>query len=621
MNTSHIASKGRAPVELVAKTDAEGQTRTAVAGAKPTGSLAAGSYCRYSTDKQRSDSIGDQTRECRTEITRRGWRDERVFSDAEVSRTVTRGRPGYQDLLRAAAAGEIDVIVVTELSRLGDMEEIAHLRKRLAVWGVGLVAIHDGLDTITAPEAASTIALVKGFVSETELTAIAHRTRRGIEGKVREGCSPGGAPFGYRSRPIYADRPGEPPESGPTVGYEPYVWEPEAEVVRRIFHFYRDGKSARTIAGILNAEGVPPPGARWANRTTQAARTWSASAIWGSRKRGLGILNNERYIGRLLWNRSRWLRDPDRETRVRRERGQQEWVVTQREDLRIIPDELWDEVKRCQQERSSANSYSASHRRQRRLLSGLLRCGACGSRFVLHGANCYACAGRLNRGDAVCTSRVTVSAIWAEQAILELLQTALFSEKTVQEMIRRARSRLKASRREPRRAEKLHEQLAQAEEEARRLVKAVAAGALVDDLTEAMREVEARRTRLQEELEAETTDSAEALDVIPGLVQRAMTDLRVMLEGGQTQAVRRAVSRMITNIEVKGAEIPGRKRPEPRLYLHGNLPGLLTLAAGKSTKLVAGACYVAIHNALAGVLVRQWQLPRQGRRPRPVVEA
>ncbi len=551
--------------------------------------MKAGMYARYSTDKQRSASIDDQVRECRTEIGRRGWQDERIFSDAEVSRMVTRGRPGYQALLSAVAAGEIDVIVVTELSRLGDMEEIAHLRKRLAVWGAGLVAIHDGLDTISAPEAASAIALVKGFVSETELTAIAHRTRRGIEGKVREGRSPGGAPFGYRSRPIHADRPGDPPESGPIIGYEPYVWEPEAEVVRRIFHLYREGKSARTIAGILNSEGIDPPGARWANRKSKTARTWSASAIWGSRKRGLGILNNERYIGRLVWNRSRWLRDPDRETRVRRERGEQEWVITQREDLRIVPQELWDDIKRLQQERSVENNYSGAHRRERRLLSGLLICGECGSRFVLHGANCYACASRLNRGDAVCSSRVTVSAAWAEQAMLEILQTTLFGEKTMQEMIRRARSRLKASRQGPQREAKLQKELAQADEEARRLVRAVAAGALVDDLTEAMREVEARRKRLREDLEAETTDSVEALDVIPGLVQRAMTDLRVMLEGGQTQAVRRAVSRMITSIEVKGAEVPERKLLEPRLYLHGNLPGLLALAAEKSTRVVAGA--------------------------------
>ena len=46
---------------------------------------------------------------------------------------------------------------------------------------------------------------------------------------------------------------------------------------------------------------------------------------------------------------------------------------------------------------------------------------------------------------------------------------------------------------------------------------------------------------------------------------------------------------MTTRTEVEGGVAPERKLLEPRLYLHGNLPGLLTLAAEKSTKLVAGA--------------------------------
>jgi hypothetical protein len=71
-----------------------------------------------------------------------------------------------------------------------------------------------------------------------------------------------------------------------------------------------------------------------------------------------------------------------------------------------------------------------------------------------------------------------------------------------------------------------------------------------------------------------------------------LADLRVMLEGGQMQAVRRAVSRMITSIEVKGAAVPERKLLEPRLCLHGNLAGLLALAAGKSARVVAGVGFV-----------------------------
>jgi DNA invertase Pin-like site-specific DNA recombinase len=75
-------------------------------------------YARYSSDLQRPASIEDQVRQCRAEITRRGWQEAAVHSDSEIPGMVSQGRPGYQRLLKAAKAGEFGVIVVDELSRL-----------------------------------------------------------------------------------------------------------------------------------------------------------------------------------------------------------------------------------------------------------------------------------------------------------------------------------------------------------------------------------------------------------------------------------------------------------------------------------------------------------------------
>ena len=38
---------------------------------------------------------------------------------------------------------------------------------------------------------------------------------------------------------------------------------------------------------------------------------WGSSTINGNRARGTGILNNELYRGRLVWNRLRYMKDPD----------------------------------------------------------------------------------------------------------------------------------------------------------------------------------------------------------------------------------------------------------------------------------------------------------------------
>jgi len=78
-------------------------------------------------------------------------------------------------------------------------------------------------------------------------------------------------------------------------------------VVRRIFEMYADGASPRSIAAALNEEGIPSPGSSW-KRAQRRSGGWLASAIHGDPSRGTGILNNPRYVGRVVWGRSKWTR-------------------------------------------------------------------------------------------------------------------------------------------------------------------------------------------------------------------------------------------------------------------------------------------------------------------------
>ena len=45
---------------------------------------------------------------------------------------------------------------------------------------------------------------------------------------------------------------------------------------------------------------------------------WGPSTIAGNAARGTGILNNELYLGRLVWNRLRYVKDPSTGKRVSR---------------------------------------------------------------------------------------------------------------------------------------------------------------------------------------------------------------------------------------------------------------------------------------------------------------
>src|SRR3546814_8649392 len=105
--------------------------------------------------------------------------------------------------------------------------------------------------------------------------------------------------------------------NGELIRGERTINEGEAVIVRRIFREFADGKSPRAIARDLNAEGMPGP----------RGDIWMDTTIRGHVNRGTGIINNELYVGRLVWNRLRYIKDPDTGRRVSRLNPQSEWIV------------------------------------------------------------------------------------------------------------------------------------------------------------------------------------------------------------------------------------------------------------------------------------------------------
>jgi DNA invertase Pin-like site-specific DNA recombinase len=388
---------------------------------------------------------------CRRYIEERGWRqpdEEHVFIDEAISGS-TAVRPGYQAMLAGVEAQAFDVLVVDDASRLSrDNEDTAALMKRLAFYGVGLVAISDGVDTIANLKSAALIMGVKAALNEEFLRDLAEKTRRGLSGQVERGFSPGGLPYGYRSRPVYSDPPRLDRYGQPIpVGYRREVVPEEAEVVMRIFRLYADGMSARGICNILNSEGIPPPGRRWRNRSKIACEKWSYTAIQGDRRRGTGILNNELYQGVQVWNRSHWRKHPTTRKRLPRQRPEAEWQRGEVPHLRIVDAPLWQRVKARQAKtgvEAPLHQRAAMDHHNRYLLSGLLQCGYCGARLIRIGASGYGCATRWNRGRDQCQFQGTPNRLALEAGVLEAVRKHLFTEENLSEVIRCARQGLKA---------------------------------------------------------------------------------------------------------------------------------------------------------------------------------
>jgi site-specific DNA recombinase len=287
-------------------------------------------YARYSSDHQRAASIEDQVRICKERVTREGWELVQVFQDRAMSGASTAMRAGYQALLAGGRDGAFEVVVAEALDRLSrDQEDVAGLFKRLRFGGIRIVTLAEG-------EVSELHVGLKGTMNALFLRDLAAKTHRGMRGRVEAGMSGGGLTYGYTvKRSINAD--------GTMAKGEREVHEAEADIVRGIFQQYGAGVSPKKIALSLNARGVMAP----------RGGAWTASTINGNRARGTGILNNDLYVGRLVWNRLTYMKDPESGRRRSRARQDADIVIKQVPELRIVTDDLW-EVARQRQRRLDA---------------------------------------------------------------------------------------------------------------------------------------------------------------------------------------------------------------------------------------------------------------------------
>lgn len=353
-------------------------------------------YARYSTDRQSDTSLDDQLRNCRSYCKRMGWPEPAVYADAAMSGTRS-DRPEYMRLLRDAS--RFNVILVDDLSRLSrDSLAMGQVLRELQFANVRVIGVSDGTDTGRKGHEAEVG--LRGIMSELYIADLADKTHRGLTGKALAGKSAGGLPYGYRV----------------TKTGEREVVPEQAAIVRRIYADYIAGASAQQIAKALNDEGVP----------TARGKTWAVSAIKCDHARGIGILANPIYKGQQVWNRSKWVKPPNRKKgRVRRENPESEWIVTEQPHLAIVDVVTWDAAKEACKRRSVAGTGGRG-RRPRHLLTGLLRCAECGGPLVVVDAYCYGCAAAKDRG--TCRSSIRVNRRKAETAMLAGVREILLSD-------------------------------------------------------------------------------------------------------------------------------------------------------------------------------------------------
>ncbi len=540
-------------------------------------------YARYSSDLQSPSSIEDQLRKCRECAALHGFQfmDEHIYVDQAIS-GVGADRPGLRSLMAAALsqARPFDVILVDDSSRLSrDTKDALSIFERLNFSGIRLIAVSQGIDSQN--EQAQVLVTVHGMVDSLYVKELAKKTHRGLEGLVLKGRHAGGRTFGYNTAPADDGR-------GKTL----IVNEIEAAIVRRIFQMSANGLSLKKIATALNRECIQPP----RPRAGKLHPTWCPTAI-------REMLYRDLYMGRLVWNSSKFVKVPGTNRRVRRARPENEWRIVQREELRIIDQELWqrvsDRLTRLKDfyvgrrkpgllQRSATSSY---------LFSGLLKCGKCGGNLVIVTGNKgpgqyrkYGCSQHFYRG--ACSNNLLERQDWLEKRLLAELQGDVLKPEAIEYVIGEFGRQLKVA------LENLSGELAQMRErketieaELRRLTATAAQTGPSPFLIEAINDRERQLRDITERLLSAGPGSVEShLAGIREFVTKRLSDLQGLLSG-ETTLARTELKKHVEEIRMTPQYGDGRPHylAEGAWNLLGKETGPSHNTAPLQIRMVAGA--------------------------------
>jgi site-specific DNA recombinase len=521
-------------------------------------------YARYSSDSQNVASIQDQCNICREHAAREKWEIVGTYHDAAISGASVILRPGIQGLLQDAQYGKFDIVLAEALDRVSrDQADVATLFKHLRFAGAQIVTLAEG-------EISELHVGLKGTMNALFLKDLAAKTHRGLRGRIEKGKAGGGLCYGYDVVKRFNSE-GEP------IRGERKINEAEAIIVRRIFREFALGRSPRAIATDLNKDSVPGP----------FGHSWGDTTIRGHASRGTGILNNELYAGVLVWNRLRYVKDPNTGKRVSRPNPETKWIRAEVPELRIVDSEAWQAAKARQVEltklfgattagiRAAREKRLHGLRRPAYLLSGLLTCGCCGGKYSIVVGNRYGCLNHHRKG--TCDNGRTVKCEDIERRVLSGLTERLVSPEAVAEAVR---SYAEQTNRQN------HERRAEVEADRRALEKidrgikgmlaAIEDGmyqsamkARMDELGQQKALIEARLIELPPDVP----------DVHPNIAELYRTKVirlaDTLAEPEANGDVREDIRSLIGEVVLT----PGEKRGECRATLRGELMGILDFVA------------------------------------------
>ena len=303
-------------------------------------------YARVSTDhEEQQNSFEAQVDTYTKKINDNpDWEFVEVYTDEAISATSTIKREGFKRMIADALDGKIDLILTKSVSRFArNTVDSLTIIRQLKEKGVFVYFEKENIDTGDAK--GELLITIMSSLAQEESRSISENTTWGQRKRMQDGK----VSLPYKQ----------------FLGYEkgenglPQVVETEAEIVRRIYKMYLNGKTVNAIGKHLMDRGVPAPSGK---------QTWGVSTLFS-------ILQNEKYKGDALLQKGYTV---DFLTKVRKKNeGEIPQYYVENSHPAIIKPEVFDLVQaEIKRHRTTGSNRSGAH-----CFSSMIVCGECGGYY------------------------------------------------------------------------------------------------------------------------------------------------------------------------------------------------------------------------------------------------
>lgn len=329
-------------------------------------------YERLSRDDEQqgeSNSITNQKKYLEDYAKAKGFRNIRHFTDDGYSGTNF-NRPGFNSLLEEVKAGNIGIICIKDMSRIGrNYLQVGFYTEILFPdKGVRFIAVNNNIDSDNPTENEFTPFL--NIMNEWYAKDTSKKIRAVFRNRMESGlrCS-GAVPYGYKR--LSGDKQ--------TL----HIDEESAAVVRRIFKMAAEGYTVTSIAETLTNEKVLIPSAYWEQQEGMESRNhaYHDPYLWTTTTVGY-IIERREYLGETVLGKTIC---ENFKTKKRRKATEDELLIFPDTHEPIIDRETWElanKLRKRHPKRVKDRTYS--HR-----LSGMLFCADCGARMGFNSPNKY----------------------------------------------------------------------------------------------------------------------------------------------------------------------------------------------------------------------------------------